>query len=105
MAKVINRRFVGDPKVDAALVEIYDALESLQNHPLLNGREVEVTFTGGSGLTQKVIHKLGRKFKGYAVVRASAGVTLLLANTDDTNPAFEFDLTSSAPAVVTLWVY
>ncbi len=103
--KPVKEIVTGIPKVDEALAAIYDTLGSLLDLDILNGGFVDVEFTG-SALTQRVVHKLGRKYRGYIVVKSTGGgVSVLVDNVSSTNPKFEFDLTSSAPAVLRLWVY
>lgn len=104
MLKQLKKLYTQDPKTDSALREIYNAIDPVIQLPILQGRFMDVSFPEGE-LTQKVIHKLGRKYQGYWVVQQTANVTLALANTSSTNPKFEFDLTASAACDVVLWVF
>lgn len=94
----------GDPKVDEALEDIYQNIEALQRVQILRGHEIEVTFLTAA-LTQRVLHKLNRPWQGYFLVDVDAGVTIFRSNVSEENPNVDFYLTSSAPAVATIWVY
>ncbi len=70
--------------------------------PLLNGRLVTTNVDVG---VTTVNHGLGRKLIGWIPV--SVSFTVILSDRQDTNPTPELTLSlfSTAPAVVTLWVF
>lgn len=69
---------------------------SIINGTLLENLSVDTTATN-------IAHKLGRSYRGYLVCRCSALVTVSDQVSED-NSLF-IKITSSAPAIISLWVF
>lgn len=85
------------------LSDVWFAVTEILRQPIIDGvqlNDIELTTTA-----VRVPHRLGRKVRGYVVVRSNAGVTVF----DDNDGKLDLDkflyLQSSAPVTVNLWVF
>lgn len=82
---------------------IQDALSQILVLPILNGTLLEnlVLSAGDNTIT----HKLGRKVKGYIVVRKSAVSNIYDKISTDTKLDQQFTLNASVACTISLWVF
>lgn len=82
--------------------DIPRAVNELQKIPILDGRLIEnIALATG---TRKVInHGLGRRFRGYIVVRRDAGA--IIWSEDATDESKELWLQASANVNINLWIF
>ena len=100
--KVAQPPKLEDPSARDLLVKYGDALRELQGLPLLDGHLIEdIELTAA---TREIVqHGLGRKLRGYVVVKRNAGVSVYDEVPD--RPQDELWLQAASNVTISLWVF
>ena len=99
--KTFNKIQTNDYQIDTIQSNIETVFSSLLLNPLINSSIIEdVALTTG---TNQISHKLGRKIKGYIIVRRSSAATIYDTKSD--LPDRLLTLVASAPITVSLIVF
>lgn len=105
MLKAFRRVNLGkDPALTQLQDNISAALQPLVKNPLLDGLLIDdITLTSGS--TTVVNHGLGRKVRGYIVVKSNANVTVYIVEANQVAPEAQLVLSTTVTATISLYVF
>jgi hypothetical protein len=88
--------------VDGQISDILRFCKHVGDLPIVNGQLLEdIDLTSAASV--KVQHKLGRKYRGFIVVKTDAGVVPYVDS--EAKPETEISIACASDCTVTLWVF
>ncbi|MEZ0208564.1 MAG: hypothetical protein ACAH17_00100 [Candidatus Paceibacterota bacterium] len=97
--RFFRKVFDGSESNQKLMTNIEQAVSGAIRSPLLDGRMIEaVAITAGDN---RITHKLGRKVRGYIIVKKSGNVDVYDSESDE----LYLILNSSGGATVSVWVF